>query len=59
MIEYLERHTNDSTKKLWRYPGKEDGQITETIQIFPCNGIDAWDIPSTEIIEGLFQSMYM
>ena len=66
-IEYLEGCNLDSTKKSWRYPRKEDEQITETIQIIPCNVIGAWDMSSRqqtfvvenwEAIEGVFQSMY-
>ena len=67
LIEYLECFNLNSTKRSWRYPRKEDEQITETIQIIPCNVIGAWDMTSRqpkfevenwEIIEGVFQSMY-
>ena len=67
LIEYLECFNLNSTKRSWRYPRKEDEQITETILIIPCNVIGAWDMTSRqpkfevenwEIIEGLFQSMY-
>lgn len=41
--EYLVRHTNDLSKKVWKYPQAVDEQLTETIQIIPYNVIGAWD----------------
>ena len=61
VIEYLECIDTNSSKKTWRYPQKEDEQITKTIQIIPCNVIGAWDmtlrqprfiVENGEIIEG-------
>ena len=44
IIKYLEHIDTNSSKKTCRYPQKEDEQISETIQIIPCNVIGAWDM---------------
>ena len=67
LIDYLEQDPRDTTKKLWRYPQKEDEQVTKTIQIIACNVIGAWDMTSRKItfvldnweIIGVFLSMYI
>ena len=44
LVDYLEQDTKDTSKKLWRYPHKDDEQLTKTIQIISCNVIGAWDL---------------
>ena len=67
MVEYLECVSPDSTRRLWKYPKKEDEQKTNIVQIIPCNVLGSWNMTSRqsklevenwEVIEGLFQSMY-
>ena len=66
LIDYLESDPKDTNKKLLRYPSKDDGQPTKTIQVISCNVIGAWDLTTRkttftlhnhEIIERLFQSL--
>ena len=52
-IEYLECCNLDSTKKSWRYPRKEDEQITETSQIIPCNVLDSVESDDENDIENV------
>ena len=67
-IDYLERDPMDTSKKRWRYPKKEAIYVTKTVQVIACNVIGAWDmtrrkptfiLDNWEIIDGLFQSLYM